>query len=1021
MKFTDIFIRRPVLATVVSLLILLLGSASILRLNVRQFPQTDVSVVTVSTVYVGADAELVQGFITTPLERVIASAEGIDYMQSSSSAGISTISVHLRLNYDPIKALTQINSKINQVRNQLPPEAEEPVIDIEQADSQIASMYLGFYSDELQGNEITDYLTRVVQPRLAAIPGVQEAEILGAQIFAMRIWLDPNKLAAYELTAGDVRRALEANNFLAAIGQTKSEFIQVSITANTDLQDAQQFRDLVVREEGGTIIRLGDVADVVLGSESYDSDVRFNQKAAIFMGMHVLPTANTLEVISGVRAVLPSIEENLPGSLELGVPYDSTKYIEDAIDEIGTTLLETLSIVIVVIFLFIGSVRAVSIPVVVMPLSLIGAAFLMLIFGFTINLLTLLAIVLSVGLVVDDAIVVLENIERHIRMGKSRFDAAIDGARELVGPIFAMTLTLAAVYVPIGFQGGLTGALFREFAFTLAGAVVMSGFIALTLSPMMCSKMLPKEFKSTGLVARLERGFDRVRSFYARLLASSLRSRPVVNTMAVLIVLLAYPFYMMSQKELAPQEDQGVIFSIMEGSPTGTLEQTLLYSPEVAKIYRSVPETEATFTISFPGSGVPGNPLAGFAGMVTVPWSDRTRTTQEILPQIQPELSGVAGLDVRGVTPSPLPGGRQFPIEFVIATTAGQREILEVAEALVQRANASGKFMFAFSDLKFDRPQIEVEIDRDLAADLGLDMSEIGQNLAAAFGGAYVNRFSIDGWSYKVIPQVERIWRLDPNQLGDLYFTASDGSVYPASTVISVTQEVQPRQLKRFQQLNSAMIQGVPMPGVSTLDDALNFLEEQAEDLFPKGRGFEINYGGESRQLRQEQSGGSYILLLSIVFIFLVLAAQFESFRDPLIILLGSVPLALTGSLFFTFTGFTSINIYSQIGLVTLVGLIAKNGILIVQFANELQRRGKQKLEAIQEASEIRLRPVLMTTAATVFGHMPLVFVTGAGAAARNSIGLTLVTGMAIGTLFTLFVVPSLYMLIARDRKGQDV
>ncbi len=1020
MKFTDIFIRRPVLATVVSLLILLLGVASILRLNVRQFPQTDVSVVTVSTTYVGADAELVQGFITTPLERVIASAEGIDYMQSSSSAGISVISAQLRLNYDPIKALTQINSKINQVHNQLPPESEEPVIDIQATDSQIASMYLGFYSEELQGNEITDYLTRVVQPRLAAVPGVQEAEILGAQTFAMRIWLDPEKLAAYELSASEVRQALAANNFLSAVGQTKGQFIQISITANTDLQDAEQFRNLVVREQDGTIIRLGDVANVVLGAENYDVDVRFNQQEAIFMGIKVLPTANTLEVIGQVRETLPTIERNLPGSLKLGVPYDSTKYIQDAINEIGTTLAETLSIVIVVIFLFIGSFRAVTIPVVVMPLSLIGAAFLMLVFGFTINLLTLLAIVLSVGLVVDDAIVVLENIERHIRMGKSRYDAAIDGARELVGPIFAMTLTLAAVYVPVGFQGGLTGALFREFAFTLAGAVVISGLIALTLSPMMCSKILPEEFKSTGLVARLEKAFDGLRNFYGRLLASTLRSRPVVNTMAVLIVLLAFPFFLLSPKELAPPEDEGVIFSFMEGSPTGTLEQTLLYSPEVARIYRSIPETDATFTISFPGSGVPGNPLAGFAGMVTVPWSERSRTTQEIIPQIQPQLSGVAGLDVRAVTPPPLPGGSQFPVEFVITTTSDQREILEVADALVKRANASGKFMFAFSDLKFDRPQIEVDIDRELAADLGLDMRDVGNNLGAAFGGAYVNRFSIDGWSYKVIPQVERTARLIPEQLGDLYFTAADGSVYPASTIVTISEKVEPRQLKRFQQLNSAMIQGAPVPP-TTLDQALTYLEDQAEELFPKGRGFQINYAGESRQLREEQSGGAYILLLSIIFIFLVLAAQFESFRDPFIILLGSVPLALTGSLFFTFAGFTSINIYSQIGLVTLVGLIAKNGILIVEFANELQRRGRKKLEAIQEAAEIRLRPVLMTTAATVFGHMPLVFVTGAGAAARNSIGITLVTGMAIGTLFTLFVLPSLYMLIARDRKGQNV
>ena len=1019
MKFTDIFIRRPVLATVVSLLILLLGAVSIYRLNVRQFPRTDVSVVVVNTAYIGADADLVQGFITTPLERVIASAEGIEYLESSSAAGISTIRAQLRLNYDPIRALTQINSKINQVRNDLPPEAEAPVIDIEDTDSEIASMYLGFYSEDLKSNEITDYLTRVVQPRLSAVPGVQRADILGARTFAMRIWLDPDKLAAFGLTAGDVRRALAANNFLSAVGQTKSEYIQVAITADTDLRDAEQFRDLVVRESGGTLVRLGDVADVVLGSENYDSDVRFDGSQATFMGIWPLPTANTLDVIAGVREVLPAIERNLPAGMKLGVPYDATKYIEDAIAEIGRTLAETLSIVIIVIFLFIGSFRAVAVPVVAMPLSLIGAAFLMLVFGFSVNLLTLLAIVLSVGLVVDDAIVVLENIERHLRMGKSRIDAAIDGARELVGPIIAMTLTLVTVYVPIGFQGGLTGALFREFAFTLAGAVLVSGVVALTLSPMMCAKILRREYSPNGLVSRMESGFDRLRGFYGRVLRSALRSRPVVNTMALLVILLAPVFYVLSSQELAPEEDQGVIFSILEGPPTGTLEQTLLYSSRVSEIYRTVPETENTFTISFPGGGVPGNPIAGFAGLVTVPWSERDRTTQEILAGLQPELSKVAGLEVRGVTPSPLPGGSQFPVQFVITSTGAPREIFEVAEELVKRANESGKFMFAFSDLKFDRPQIEVGIDREMAADLGLDMSRIGENLGAAFSGAFVNRFSIDGRSYKVIPQVTRTARLIPEQLGDLYFTAADGTVYPASTVVSIGQSVRPRELKRFQQLNSAMIQGVPMPG-STLGDALDYLEEQAEDVFPRGRGFEIDYAGESRQLVTERGGGNFILLFSILFIFLVLAAQFESFRDPLIILLGSVPLAITGSLLFSFLGFTSMNIYSQVGLVTLVGLIAKNGILIVQFANELQRSGKKKLAAIQQAAEIRLRPILMTTGATVFGHMPLVFVTGAGAAARNSIGITLVTGMAIGTLFTLLVVPSLYMLIARDHRGGE-
>ncbi|MFP4356922.1 MAG: efflux RND transporter permease subunit [Puniceicoccaceae bacterium] len=1019
MKFTDIFIRRPVLATVVSLVIVLLGVVSIHRLNVRQFPRTDVSVVVVNTVYVGADADLVQGFITTPLERVIASAEGIDYLESSSAAGISTIRARLRLNYDPIRALTQINSKINQVRNDLPPEAEAPVIDIEETDSEVASMYLGFYSENLESNEITDYLTRVVQPRLSAVPGVQRADILGERTFAMRIWLDPDKLAGFGITAGDVRRALAANNFLSAVGQTKGEYIQVAITADTDLRDADQFRDLVVRESGGTLVRLGDVADVVLGSENYDSDVRFDGNQATFMGIWALPTANTLDVIAGVREVLPMLEDNLPAGMKLGVPYDATEYIEDAIAEIGVTLAETLSIVIIVIFLFIGSFRAVAVPVVAMPLSLIGAAFLMLVFGFSVNLLTLLAIVLSVGLVVDDAIVVLENIERHLRMGKSRIDAAIDGARELVGPIIAMTLTLVTVYVPIGFQGGLTGTLFREFAFTLAGAVFISGVVALTLSPMMCSKILRREFAPRGLVARMESGFEWLRGVYGKVLRSALRSRPVVNTMAVLVILLAPVFYLLSSQELAPEEDQGVIFSILEGPPTGTLEQTLLYSSRVSEIYRTVPETENTFTISFPGGGVPGNPLAGFAGLVTVPWSERDRTTQEILAVLQPELSKVAGLEVRGVTPSALPGGSQFPVQFVITSTGEPREIFEVAEELVRRANESGKFMFAFSDLKFDRPQIEVEIDRDMAADLGLDMSAIGENLGAAFSGAFVNRFSIDGRSYKVIPQVTRTARLTPGQLDDLYFTAADGSVYPASTVLSIGQTVRPRELKRFQQLDSATVQGVPMPG-STLGDALAYLEEQAEDLFPRGRGFEIDYAGESRQLVAERGAGNFILLFSILFIFLVLAAQFESFRDPLIILLGSVPLAITGSLLFSFLGFTTLNIYSQVGLVTLVGLIAKHGILIVQFANELQRAGKRKLAAIQEASEIRLRPILMTTGATVFGHLPLVFVTGAGAAARNSIGITLVTGMAIGTLFTLLVVPSLYMLIARDHRGGE-
>ncbi len=1007
MKFTDLFVRRPVLAIVVNLVILIAGLQAIRTLSVRQYPRSDISVVKITTAYVGANADLVRGFITTPLERVIASADGIDYIESSSAQGVSTITVHLKLNYDTNAALTQVQAKVAQVRNDLPPEAEAPIIELATADTEFASMYIGFSSDALDQNQITDYLVRVVQPKLTAVSGVQRADILGSRTFAMRVWLKPEKMAALGIAPGDVRTALSENNYLSAIGQTKGSMTSVNLVANTDLKTAAEFRQLVVKEKDGVVVRLGEIADVVLGAENYDSDVRFNGQTATFMGIWVLPTANSLDVIKRVRAEIPEIQAQLPVGMKVGIPYDSTEYIQDAIDEVLSTLTETLLIVIVVIFLFLGSFRAVLIPVVAIPISLIGAVFLMLTFGFTINLLTLLAIVLSVGLVVDDAIVMVENVERHLQLGEKPFDAALKGARELVGPIIAMTITLAAVYAPIGIQGGLTGALFREFAFTLAGAVVVSGVVALTLSPMMASKLLRSGDAERGFAGWINRRFEKVRSTYGRMLIGSLKYRPVVFVIWAAVVLLIFPFYMFSAKELAPTEDQAVVFGVIQAAPNSTLDQTNLFSSKVYDVYNSFPEKKAVFQIT--------SPTGGFGGMVTKPWSERKKSTQQLQVEASMGLSKIPGIRVISLVPPALPGGGSFPVDFVVASTAEPERLTEFANQLVAKAFQSGIFMFADSDLKFDQPQAEVVFDRDKLRAQGVDLGQVGRDLSTMLGGNYVNRFSIQGRSYKVIPQIKRAERLNSDQLSDIYVTGAGGKLVPLSTFATVKTSTQPRDLKRFQQLNAVRIQGVIPPGVP-LDGALKVLETEAAKILPKG--FTVDYAGESRQLRTEGSKFLFTFMLSAILIYLVLAAQFESFRDPFIILAGSVPLALSGALLFSFLGLTTLNIYSQVGLITLVGLIAKNGILIVEFANKLQETGIGKLPAVVEAAETRLRPVLMTTAATVMGHMPLVFATGPGAGARNSIGIMLVTGMIIGTAFTLFVVPSIYVLLARTHRA---
>ncbi len=1009
MKFTDLFIRRPVLAIVVNLVILIAGLQSIRSLSVRQFPRTDVAVVTVTTVYVGASADLVRGFITSPVERVLASADGVDYIESSSAQSVSTITVHLKLNYSTNDALTQIQAKVAEVRNDLPPEAQAPVIQVQTADAQFAAMYLGFASNDLDQNQISDYLVRVVQPRLSAVSGVQRADILGGRTFAMRVWLKPDQMAAHGLSASEVWGTLAQNNSLSALGRTKGTMTSVNLVANTDLKTPEEFRAMIVKQQGSDVVRLGDIADVQLGAEDYDTEVKFNGQTATFMGVWVLPTANALEVIRDVRKAVAELERELPVGMTVGIPYDSTLYIEQSIHEVLKTLTETLLIVVLVIFLFLGSIRGLIIPVVAIPVSLIGAVFLMSAAGFTINLLTLLAIVLSVGLVVDDAIVVVENVERHVHLGEPPFQAAIHAARELVGPIIAMTITLAAVYTPVALQGGLTGALFREFAFTLAGAVIISGVVALTLSPMMGSRLLRAGDNERGFAGFVNHQFERFRQKYMSMLAGTLQNRSVVLVLWLIVVLLMVPFYMFTQKELAPGEDQSVVFGVVQAAPNATLDQTRLFATGVYEVFHSFPEAKNIFQITTPGGG--------FAGMVTSPWNERKKSAAALQMEVAGGFSRIPGVRGIALVPPSLPGGEGFPVDLVIASTAEPEQLLAIAGQLVGKAYASGKFMYVDTDLKFDQPQAEVVFDRDKVRSLGVDLNKVGQDLSRMLGGNFVNRFSVQGRSYKVIPQIKRAERLTAEQLESIYVSGPEGKLVPLSTFATLKTTTQPRELKRFQQLNAVRLQGVIPTGVP-LDEALGFLETEARRTLPPG--YAIDFAGESRQLRAE--GGRFlgVFLLSGILIFLVLAAQFESFRDPFVILAGSAPLALSGSLMFMFLGLNTLNIYSQVGLITLVGLVAKNGILIVEFANHLQERGLDKARAVIEAAGTRLRPILMTTAATVFGHLPLILARGPGAGARNSIGLALVTGMVIGTAFTLFVVPAVYTVVAKAHRREQ-
>ena len=1004
MAFTDPFIRRPVLATVISLLIVLLGLQAFSKLVIRQYPQMENALITVTTAYPGANAETIQGYITQPLQQALASAEGIDYMTSTSMQNVSTISIYARIGSNTDRLFTELLAKANEVKNQLPQNAEDPVLAKQAADAS-ALMYVSFHSPELSNPQITDYLARVIQPKLATLPGMAEAQILGNQVFAMRLWLDPVKLAAHGVTASELTDAVRKYNFLSAAGEVKGQYVVTSINATTDLKSADAFGAIPIKTDGDSRVLVRDVARVEMGAENYNSISSFDGIPSVYIAIKGTPSANPLDVIKHVRAALPELEAQLPPTLSVAVAYDATEFIQASIDEVVKTLFEAVLIVIVVVFLFLGAWRSVLIPVITIPLSMIGVLFFMQMMGYSINLLTLLAMVLAIGLVVDDAIVVVENIHRHIEEGKTPFDAAIEGAREIAVPVISMTITLAAVYAPIGFLEGLTGALFKEFALTLAGAVIISGIVALTLSPMMCAKLLRHEEHPSGLAHRLDQIFDALKQRYQRALHSTLETRPVVLVFAAIVLCLIPVLLSFSQSELAPEEDQGVVFMMTQSPQPTNLEYLNAYTDQFIEIFKSFPEYYSSFQIN----GFNGV-QAGIGGFMLKPWDQRERSQMELLPEVQAKLNAIPGLQIFGFNLPSLPGtGEGLPFQFVINTPNDYESLLQVAKRVKARAQESGKFAFLDIDLAFDKPEVVVDIDREKAAQMGVSMQDLGGTLAVLLGEGEINRFTIDGRSYKVIAQVERAYRDNPGWLDSYYVRSESGRMLPLSTLITVSDRARPTKLNQFQQLNSVIIQGFP---IVSMGDAIDTVTQITTEEAP--RGYSYDYAAASRQYVQEGSALFVTFALALAIIFLVLAAQFESFRDPLVILV-TVPLSICGALIPIFLGISSMNIYTQVGLVTLIGLISKHGILMVEFANQLRReQGLAVREAIEQASAIRLRPVLMTTAAMVFGMVPLIFASGAGAVSRFDIGLVIATGMSVGTAFTLFVLPSMYTLLAK-------
>jgi multidrug efflux pump len=1006
-RMTDLFIARPVLAIAVSVLILVLGIRAVGSLPVQQYPQTENATITITTTYPGASPSDVAGFVTTPIEEAVSQVDGIDYMTSSSQTSTSTITINLVLNHNPDAALTEISTKVNSVLNQLPSGVQQPVLVLEVGNT-LDSLYIAFRSKVLSDNQVTDYVTRVVQPQLQAVDGVQTAEVLGGENFSMRVWLNPQKLASYGLTASDVYAALGNNDFISALGNTKGSMTQITLTASTGLHSAQEFQNLILKQQNGAIIRLKDVATVELGADNYDQFVTFDNKPGVFIGIQVAPGANLLSVIGKIRKTFPGIQADLPNGLQGTIVYDATGFVNASIHEVLIALVEALVIVTLVVFAFLGSPRSVLIPVIAIPLSLIGAFAIMALLGFSINLLTLLALVLAIGLVVDDAIIVVENVNRHIDEGKRPREAARIAASELGGPIIAMTVVLIAVYVPIGFQSGLTGALFTEFAFTLAGAVTISAIIALTLTPMLSSRFLKPIDRSqpnweSKLIGFIDRRFDEVHRLYDKTLHSSLDTVFVTITFAAIMLVSIFFLAKGASSELAPQEDQGVVISFMTPAPDASMTQNAMWDTQFNTLALAHKDVSFTFHVDVPGTDI--------LGSVLQPWG--TRRPADVMQNVLQNDgdTGDAGQQVAVFQPPPLPGSQGLPINFVIKSTDDFAQLYPVSQALLAAALKSGKFIFLQSDLKLDQPQSNVVIDRSKAAELGLNMSDVGAALAEALGGGYVNYFSLDGRSYKVIPQVERSARLNVSDLNNYYVKSVNGINVPLSSIATIQTSVIPESINHFQQQNSATIQGVPAPGVSQAE-ALTTLQTLANKIISPDDN--IDYGGEMRQYVQESSGFIITFAFAVIIIFLALSALFNSFRDPLIILV-SVPMSIAGALIFIYLGFgkLTLNIYTEVGLTTLMGLVSKHGILIVEVANEARLAGKSKREAIEYAASIRLRPILMTTAAMVLGVLPLIFASGAGAAARFNMGMVIASGLSIGTMFTLFVVPAVYLVLS--------
>ena len=1003
MAFTDPFIRRPVLATVLSLLIILLGAQAFNKLAVREFPQMENALIKVTTVYPGANAETIQGYITQPLQNSLASAEGIDFMTSESRQNVSTISVFARLGTDSDKLLTELLAKANEVKSSLPAQAQDPLLEKESDGNSL--MYISFSSEELSAQQVTDYLFRVVQPKLATLPGMAKAEVLGNQVFAMRIWLNPARLSAYGITANDVNNAIKQYNYLSTAGEIEGQLTVTSLNARTVLNTPEAFAGIPVKVSGDSRILLGDIARIELGSESYDIRTSMNGIPSVYIGIKGTPSANPLELIKKVRTELPEIEAQLPANLQMTIAYDGTKFIQASIDEVVSTLAEAVLIVVAVVFLFLGSFRSVLIPVITIPLSMIGVLFFMQLMGYSINLLTLLAMVLAIGLVVDDAIVVVENIHRHIDEGKSPFDAALEGAREIAVPVISMTITLAAVYAPIGFLSGLTGALFKEFALTLAGSVVISGIVALTLSPMMCAQLLRPTNKTSGLAHRLDQLFEGLKQRYQRALHSSMETRPVILLFALLVLLLIPVLLTFTKKELAPNEDQGMIYLFASSPQTNNLKYMNANTDAFIEVFKSIPEYKQSFLVEGTG-GV----QASFGGFGLLPWNERERSQMEVLPDLQAKLNEIPGIKVFAFNRPALPGGGSgLPFQFVITAPASYETLLEVAERIKTRVAATNKFAFVDTDLDFNKPELVIDIDREKAAQMGVSMQDIGQLLATLLGESEINRFTIEGRSYKVIAQADPSFRDSPNWINNFSVRNSQGQMVSLATLVTISERARPAQLSQFQQLNSVTLKGFP---IVSMGEAIETVRAIAEEESPKG--FTFDYAGASRQFVTESGALAATSALALAVIYLLLAAQFESFRDPLVILV-TVPLSICGALIPLFLGFATLNIYTQVGLITLIGLISKHGILVVEFANHLrQDKGLTARQAVEEAAAIRLRPILMTTAAMVFGMLPLLMASGAGAVSRFDIGLVIATGMSIGTLFTLFVLPAIYILLAK-------